>query len=116
MADDRPLLIRLVAIDDREVNLKFFFDHFRNYFICAALGAAARYLNTGGESIPYLGPFAGHVIALTAIVLFFLNTYQGAMAVSLLVMLGKGYIRGVYTAIWLLIAVSYVHLLFARFP
>ncbi|HXF65949.1 MAG TPA: hypothetical protein VNK67_04510 [Burkholderiales bacterium] len=116
MGNDRHIFVRLIAIEERDVNLKFFFDHFRNYFICAALGAAARYLNTGGEAIPYLGVFAGTVITVTAIILFFLNTYQGALAVSILVLSGKGYVRGVYTAIWLLIAASYVHLLFVRLP
>lgn len=114
MTDNQPRIIRLIEIDQKDVNLKFFFDHFRNYLICAALAAAARLINTGEETIPYLGFLAGYMIAITAMVLFFLNTFQGAMAVSLLVFAEKRYIRGGYTVIWMLIAASYIHLIFTR--
>lgn len=80
----REFAKRLFNICYDQVDLKYIFDHFRNYLICGALFYAGTVLLNRGAmigKIPYFGFVAGWLFQVLAFVLFSLNFTHGQFAV-----------------------------------
>lgn len=75
---------RFIDVDDNEINLKFLFEHIKNYLVCATVFFSAIYVISASETvigIPGFGVISGSILCLIAVGLFGLNLLQGMHAV-----------------------------------
>jgi hypothetical protein len=76
-------VMRLIKIEDKDINLKFLFDNVRNYLICEIVFIASAHLFSAKKTffeIPFFGKIAGSALLLIASVLALLNLFQGMYA------------------------------------
>lgn len=87
MTDESPNTFRkrFIEVSDQDINLKFLFDHMRNYLICGAVMFAGAKIMFGKDSfsgIPYSGLVAGLILVGIGYGLFWMNIFQGMFAAS----------------------------------
>jgi hypothetical protein len=82
--DMRAFSEQLFKVDPKSVDLKFIFDHFRNYLICGALvfGSKALEKSEGFVSFPYFNTAASWLLLITGFLLFSLNFAHGLFALK----------------------------------
>lgn len=83
----RDFAKRLFAVRRDQVDLKFIFDHLRNYGICAALFYAGEHvLNYGSRTsiLPHFDLVSGWILKFMALWLFSLNFTHGLFAIRAL--------------------------------
>ena len=75
---------QLLHVRREDVDLKFVFDHFRNYLICCALAFGSKELAISDRVImvPYMSGVASYVLGFLAFFLFSLNWTHGLFAVK----------------------------------
>jgi len=87
MTEETPMTFRkrFIEVSDREINLKFLFDHMRNYLICGALmfaGVKVMFKQSTFLELPYMSVIAGGMLFVIGYGLFWMNIFQGMFAVS----------------------------------
>jgi hypothetical protein len=81
------LLMQFISVKKSEVNLKFLFDHIRNYLICGTILASGLYvIRNGTVLIPFEWAkwIEGGLLIAIFILLMALNLAQGSYAAKLL--------------------------------
>lgn len=104
------LLLHLLHLEPKDVNLKFVFDHIRNYTICGGmLWAGVKILATAGQELTDIGKMfsllAGGVLFALPWLLFALNLLQGGVAAFRL-QESKGMSFWVYISFYLLVFIA----------
>jgi hypothetical protein len=117
----KTLKERFIEVSDQDINLKFLFDHLRNYIICGAVIFAAAQLMFGEKTIsgiPYFGIVSGFILFIISYVFFWLNIFQGMHAASVCLKLkptGSPRIFISFVAIGALLTMVFIELLLINF-
>lgn len=82
--DLRAFSEQIFRVDRKSVDLKFIFDHFRNYLICGALVLAGKVLETSESfvSFAHFNTAASWLLLFCGFLLFTLNFTHGLFAVK----------------------------------
>jgi hypothetical protein len=82
--DMRAFSEQMFKVDPKSVDLKFIFDHFRNYLICGALvfGSNALEKSESFMSFPHFNTAASWLLLIVGFVLFSLNFTHGLFALK----------------------------------
>lgn len=78
---------QILRVRREQVDLKFLFDHLRNYGICAAMFYAGNHIATSGAQIshsPYIASASAIIFQALAFMLFSLNFTHGLFAIRTL--------------------------------
>jgi hypothetical protein len=81
--DMRTLSEQMFKVDPKVIDIKFIFDHFRNYLICGALVFASKVLEKSETlaSFPNFNTAASWVLLLAGFLLFSFNFTHGLFAI-----------------------------------
>jgi hypothetical protein len=83
MSNEHSVLMHLITIEKKDINLKFVFDHIRNYLICSTILASGLFVFKNGTMLipfPWARWVEGGLLITIFIVLMALNLSQGAYA------------------------------------
>ncbi|MBK4735906.1 hypothetical protein [Noviherbaspirillum pedocola] len=96
----------------REVDMKFLFDHIRNYGIAGTLMYASHHVNTRPSMsfIPHFGEFAAAAFAVISIFLFIINFLHGGVAYRMRFGRPRLWIYAVLSVVWFLLMAELMEL------
>jgi hypothetical protein len=83
----KSLAKQVLQVRREQIDIKFIFDHLRNYGICAAIFYAGNHIATNGAQIshsPLIASAAAIIFQFLAFVLFNLNFTHGLFAIRAL--------------------------------
>lgn len=78
---------QILRVNREQIDIKFIFDHLRNYGICAAIFYAGNYITTNGAQISHsahIASAAAIIFQALAFILFSLNFTHGLFAIRAL--------------------------------